>query len=74
MKSKFAIFFVCAIVLTGSASTASAKGCLKGAAVGAVAGHYAGGHAVVGALGGCVVGRKLVHGADAFSEADRRAV
>ena len=61
MKSKFAIFFVCAIVLAGSATTASAKGCLEGAAVGAVAGHYAGGHAVVGALGGCVVGRKLAN-------------
>lgn len=36
-----------------------AVGCLSGAAAGAVAGHYAGHHAIVGALGGCVVGHHL---------------
>jgi outer membrane lipoprotein SlyB len=38
---------------------AQAKGCLKGAAVGAIAGHYMHHHAVLGAIGGCVVGRHL---------------
>ena len=38
---------------------AEAKGCLKGAAVGAVAGHYMHHHAVLGAIGGCIVGHHL---------------
>lgn len=36
---------------------AEAKGCLKGAAVGGVAGHVVGGHGLLGAAGGCAVGR-----------------
>ena len=36
---------------------AAAKGCLKGAAVGGVAGHVAGHHGLIGAAGGCVIGR-----------------
>ncbi|HUB85442.1 MAG TPA: hypothetical protein VL971_07090 [Rhizomicrobium sp.] len=38
---------------------AEAKGCLKGAAVGAVAGHYMHHHAVLGAIGGCIVGHHM---------------
>lgn len=38
-------------------SPAAAKGCIKGAIVGGVAGHYAGHHGVIGAIGGCIVGR-----------------
>lgn len=38
-----------------TAGTANAAGCLKGAVVGGVAGH----HVVVGAVGGCMVGRYL---------------
>ncbi len=45
-------------------SPADAKGCLKGAFVGGVAGHYAGHHAVLGALGGCVVGHHLANEKD----------
>jgi hypothetical protein len=45
-------------------SPAEAKGCLKGAFVGGVAGHYAGHHAVLGALGGCVVGHHLANEKD----------
>ena len=48
-----------ALVITLSCGSANAAGCLKGAAVGAVAGHVAGHHAVLGAIGGCVVGRHL---------------
>ena len=44
-----------------SAPPAEAKGCLKGAMVGGVAGHYAGHHGVLGAIGGCVVGRHLAN-------------
>jgi hypothetical protein len=34
-----------------------AAGCLKGAAVGGVAGHFAGHHGLLGAGGGCIIGR-----------------
>ena len=34
-----------------------AKGCIKGAVVGGVAGHYAAHHGILGAAGGCIVGR-----------------
>jgi hypothetical protein len=47
-----------------SAAPAEAKGCLKGALVGGVAGHYAGHHAILGALGGCVVGHHLANEKD----------
>jgi outer membrane lipoprotein SlyB len=52
------------ILITGLAlvaGTANAAGCLKGAAVGGVAGHVAGKHGVVGAVGGCVVGRHMAN-------------
>jgi hypothetical protein len=47
-----------------SAAPVEAKGCLKGALVGGVAGHYAGHHAILGALGGCVVGHHLANEKD----------
>jgi hypothetical protein len=47
-----AITFALAIV-----TPADAKGCLKGAVVGGIAGHYAGHHGLLGAAGGCIVGR-----------------
>jgi hypothetical protein len=40
-------------------ASAEAKGCLKGAAAGGVAGHVAGHHGLIGAAGGCLVGRHL---------------
>lgn len=48
------------MVMSLGALQAHAEGCLKGAAVGAVAGHFVGrGHAVLGAVGGCMVGRHM---------------
>nr|WP_244818318.1 hypothetical protein [Caballeronia sp. Lep1P3] len=45
--------------MTGNANAA---GCLKGAAVGGVGGHFVGkGHAVLGAAGGCLVGRHMAN-------------
>ncbi|WP_250495332.1 hypothetical protein [Caballeronia sp. GAWG1-1] len=53
------IAFIASVTLTGQANAA---GCLKGAAAGGVAGHFVGsGHAVLGAAGGCVVGRHLAN-------------
>src|SRR5271165_4827219 len=43
---------------------AEARGCLKGAVVGGVAGHYAGHHGVIGAIGGCIVGRHMANEKD----------
>lgn len=56
MKAKLLVLSVC-VVLASSTQVASAKGCLKGAAVGGVAGHVAGHHGVLGAAGGCLIGR-----------------
>lgn len=56
MKAKLVVFSVCTI-LASSTQVASAKGCLKGAAVGGVAGHVAGHHGLLGAAGGCLIGR-----------------
>lgn len=61
MKSGFIIATLAALVSVGSASQADAAGCIKGAIAGGVAGHYAGGHSVLGAVGGCVVGRRLAN-------------
>jgi len=38
---------------------ALAIGCASGALAGGVAGHYAGHHALVGAVGGCIVGHHM---------------
>ncbi|KAF3997044.1 hypothetical protein [Glaciimonas immobilis] len=61
MRSKLVMAMVCAIALAGTTGVVSAKGCLKGAAVGGVAGHVAGHHGLVGAAGGCVVGRHMAN-------------
>ena len=50
---------VCALGFSSQA--AFAAGCLKGAVVGGVAGHVAGKHGVLGAAGGCVVGRHMAN-------------
>ena len=51
----------CAALLALSVQ-AQAAGCLKGAAVGGVGGHFVGkGHAVLGAAGGCLVGRHMAN-------------
>lgn len=52
------------VAVMGSATPAAAKGCIKGAIVGGVAGHYAGRHGVLGAVGGCIAGRKLANDAE----------
>ena len=42
-------------LLLATASPVLARGCLRGAAAGGVAGHFVGkGHAVLGAVAGCV--------------------
>jgi hypothetical protein len=65
---KFAPIAAATLALTLASAVgpapADAKGCLKGALVGGVAGHYAGHHAVLGALGGCVVGHHLANEKD----------
>lgn len=58
LKSGLAIAALAALATAGPGASANAAGCIKGAVVGGVAGHYAG-HGVLGALGGCVVGRRL---------------
>ena len=58
LKPGFVIAALAALATAGPAAPASAAGCIKGALVGGVAGHYAG-HGVLGALGGCVVGRRM---------------
>lgn len=56
-----------------STFNAYADGCLKGAAVGGVGGHFVGsGHAVLGAVGGCIVGRHLAN-KKAKEDAQRQA-
>lgn len=61
MKSGFTIATLAVLALVGPAAPADAAGCIKGAIAGGVAGHYAAGHGVLGALGGCVVGRHLAN-------------
>lgn len=46
-------------LLCGSAAPSEAKGCITGAVAGGVAGHYAGRHPYIGAVGGCLVERRL---------------
>ena len=58
MKTGFVIAALAALATAGPTAPAEAKGCIKGAIVGGVAGHYAG-HGVLGAMGGCVVGRRM---------------
>ncbi|WP_250536796.1 hypothetical protein [Caballeronia sp. AZ10_KS36] len=61
MKLK-ASMFVAAVLAAATVGQAQAAGCLKGAAVGGVGGHFVGkGHAVLGAAGGCLVGRHMAN-------------
>lgn len=61
MKIRFTLVFA-SLALTLAASQSQASGCLKGAAVGGVGGHFVGrGHAVLGAAGGCLVGRHMAN-------------
>lgn len=57
MNTRHAVTALSALTLLATVGTARAEGCLKGAVVGGVAGHVAGHHAVIGAMGGCIVGR-----------------
>lgn len=70
MKSGLAIAALAALAIAGPTAPADAKGCIKGAVLGGVAGHYAG-HGVLGAMGGCVVGRRM---ANAKAARDREAL
>lgn len=57
-----AIIVAFGLVAVAASSQANAAGCLKGAAAGGVAGHFVGsGHAVIGAVGGCIAGRHLAN-------------
>ena len=60
MRSVFIVALAVAALSLGAAPRLEAKGCIKGAIVGGIAGHYAG-HGVLGAAGGCVVGRHLAN-------------
>ena len=64
------ILFCTAILgLVMSSAAAEAKGCIKGAVVGGVGGHVAGHHGLIGAAGGCVVGRHMANKKDKEAEA-----
>ncbi|MEA3095635.1 MAG: hypothetical protein QOJ04_6977 [Caballeronia sp.] len=56
MNTRNVVTAIGALALLTAVGTAHAAGCLKGAVVGGVAGHVAGHHALIGAMGGCVVG------------------
>lgn len=61
MRIRLSLLFA-SLALTLTASQSQAAGCLKGAAVGGVGGHFVGsGHAVLGAAGGCLVGRHMAN-------------
>ena len=60
IKSGLVIAALAALATVGPTAPADAKGCIKGAVLGGVAGHYAG-HGVLGAVGGCVVGRRMAN-------------
>jgi outer membrane lipoprotein SlyB len=61
MKIKLGLVFA-GLALALAAGQSQAAGCLKGAAVGGVGGHFVGsGHAVLGAAGGCLVGRHMAN-------------
>lgn len=59
---KTLITMIVSTALLAFSVPAQAAGCLKGAAVGGVGGHFVGkGHAVLGAAGGCLVGRHMAN-------------
>jgi outer membrane lipoprotein SlyB len=53
---KLMLTMIVAITLSHSSANA---GCLKGAAIGGMAGHLLGRHAIIGAVGGCMVGQHM---------------
>ncbi len=61
---KLIIAAAAGLTIAFGAGSASAAGCLKGGAVGAGVGHVAGGHAVLGGIAGCVVGRHRANAAE----------
>lgn len=61
-----------ALTFLTMAVSAEAKGCIKGAAVGGVGGHFAGHHALIGAAGGCVVGRHMANKKDKEAAANAK--
>lgn len=70
MKTSFALIAATtAVALLTMAGTADAKGCIKGAVVGGVGGHVAGHHGLLGAAGGCVVGRHMANKKEKEAEA-----
>jgi len=73
MKPGLAIAALAALATAGPAAPADAKGCIKGALLGGVAGHYAG-HGVLGAVGGCVVGRRMANDKAARDRAAQQPV
>jgi len=52
-----AVFALGVAAIASSSTPAPAAGCLKGAVIGVVAGHYARHHGLLGAGGGCLIGR-----------------
>ena len=60
MKAKLIIASM-VVAISSMSAPAFAAGCLKGAAVGGVAGHVAGRHTLLGAAGGCLIGRHLAN-------------
>ena len=70
MKTSFALIAATtAVALLTMAGTADAKGCIKSAVVGGVGGHVAGHHGLLGAAGGCVVGRHMANKKEKEAEA-----
>lgn len=65
--SIFALVIATAAIFS---TAADAKGCIKGAIVGGIAGHYAG-HGKIGAVAGCVIGRREANKADAARAAQQ---
>lgn len=70
MKTSFALLAATtAVAFLTMAGAADAKGCIKGAVVGGVGGHVAGHHGLLGAAGGCVVGRHMANKKEKEAEA-----
>ncbi len=60
MMRTFILSATAAALLLAATPGAEAAGCIKGALLGGVAGHVAG-HGILGAAGGCVVGRHMAN-------------
>jgi hypothetical protein len=57
-KYTMGVVAVLGVLAVAGAPTAHAKGCIKGAIVGGLAGHVVH-HGLLGAAGGCLVGRHM---------------